>query len=92
LPATISQYHGFTALGLAACFVYLLTPSVVAASLLALGEYHGWRLAGMEGACAKCGYNLTGNVSGRCPECGTVVPASACASSPGTVPATTQEH
>ena len=22
------------------------------------------------GLCLKCGYNLTGNVSGRCPECG----------------------
>ncbi len=27
------------------------------------------------GQCRKCGYNLTGNVSGRCPECGAVVPA-----------------
>ncbi|GMU83045.1 MAG: hypothetical protein AMXMBFR47_29160 [Planctomycetota bacterium] len=24
------------------------------------------------GCCANCGYNLTGNVSGRCPECGAV--------------------
>jgi len=23
-----------------------------------------------ESECPKCGYNLTGNVSGRCPECG----------------------
>lgn len=23
------------------------------------------------GCCQHCGYNLTGNVSGRCPECGT---------------------
>lgn len=23
--------------------------------------------------CPQCGYNLTGNVSGRCPECGTPV-------------------
>ncbi|MFQ5429465.1 MAG: hypothetical protein ACE5E1_04060 [Phycisphaerae bacterium] len=23
-----------------------------------------------EGKCRQCGYNLTGNVSGRCPECG----------------------
>jgi len=23
------------------------------------------------GLCGRCGYNLTGNVSGRCPECGT---------------------
>ncbi len=25
--------------------------------------------------CSHCGYNLTGNVSGRCPECGTLVEA-----------------
>ena len=25
--------------------------------------------------CAKCEYNLTGNVSGTCPECGTSIPA-----------------
>jgi len=25
------------------------------------------------GHCKVCGYNLTGNVSGRCPECGTVI-------------------
>lgn len=24
--------------------------------------------------CTKCGYNLTGNVSGRCPECGQTIP------------------
>lgn len=24
--------------------------------------------------CRKCGYNLTGNVSGICPECGTTIP------------------
>jgi len=27
------------------------------------------------GLCIKCGYNLTGNVSGRCPECGAGVAA-----------------
>ena len=25
------------------------------------------------GHCQKCGYDLTGNVSGRCPECGTAI-------------------
>lgn len=25
------------------------------------------------GRCIECGYNLTGNVSGRCPECGRVI-------------------
>lgn len=27
------------------------------------------------GHCRSCGYNLTGNTSGRCPECGVTVPA-----------------
>ena len=26
-----------------------------------------------KGLCAKCGYDLSGNVSGRCPECGEAV-------------------
>ena len=26
-----------------------------------------------EGHCQSCGYNLTGNLSGRCPECGNAV-------------------
>ena len=30
-----------------------------------------------EGLCVRCGYDLTGNVSGTCPECGTVVPRGA---------------
>jgi hypothetical protein len=29
--------------------------------------------APLDGCCDRCGYNLTGNVSGRCPECGTAV-------------------
>jgi hypothetical protein len=28
-----------------------------------------------EGRCAKCGYALTGNISGKCPECGTPITA-----------------
>lgn len=27
-----------------------------------------------QGLCVRCGYNLTGNVSGICPECGTTIP------------------
>ncbi len=36
-----------------------------------LSASHRRRPAG--GHCVECGYNLTGNVSGRCPECGTAV-------------------
>ena len=31
----------------------------------------------LSGHCVVCGYNLTGNVSGKCPECGTVIPITA---------------
>jgi hypothetical protein len=34
-------------------------------------------------ACEKCGYNLTGNTSGICPECGTAIPLPDKPSSPG---------
>ncbi len=32
------------------------------------------RLRRREGLCRKCGYNLTGNVSGICPECAWIIP------------------
>jgi hypothetical protein len=32
------------------------------------------RRVAVRGYCRCCGYNLTGNVSGRCPECGTPCP------------------
>jgi hypothetical protein len=45
----------------------LLTPLAVATGLL------WWidRRRIPSGHCRRCGYNLTGNISGRCPECGT---------------------
>ena len=33
-----------------------------------------WRRP-LAGHCRNCGYNLTGNVSGRCPECGLTIPS-----------------
>jgi len=32
------------------------------------------------GCCAQCGYSLTGNTSGKCPECGATTPARAASS------------
>lgn len=51
-------------------FVMLLT-----AALPALWVRHRLKHGRKLGFCARCGYNLTGNVSGVCPECGTAIAA-----------------
>ena len=40
-------------------------PGLIVAVLIA-----GWRRHPGPNCCRACGYDLTGNVSGRCPECG----------------------
>ena len=49
-------------------FILLLYPVVV----VWRGSVRRFRRC-REGVCRGCGYNLTGNVSGRCPECGAPV-------------------
>ena len=45
--------------------IYLLIPPILLGTvLLFIGD------RGHSSGCRKCGYNLTGNVSGVCPECG----------------------
>lgn len=39
---------------------------------VARGSFRRWR-SRSQGRCSKCRYDLTGNVSGVCPECGTAV-------------------
>ncbi len=41
-------------------------------ALLPLSTFFWWtdRRRSLAGSCQQCGYNLTGNTSGRCPECG----------------------
>jgi hypothetical protein len=53
----------------AAAAVLLICPSIWSARFLRQRS----RLA--ENQCRACGYNLTGNTSGTCPECGTPVPS-----------------
>lgn len=48
----------------------LWVPTLVASLPAILVAAHARRLR-RRGACAKCCYDLTGNVTGRCPECGT---------------------
>ena len=42
-------------------------------ALLPLWALRSIRLRGLKNHCRSCGYNLTGNTSGICPECGTAV-------------------
>jgi hypothetical protein len=42
--------------------------------LARLTSWYGRRGMGQQGRCAACSYDLTGNVSGICPECGTALP------------------
>ena len=53
--------------------VPLAYPAALAAAAAAWSRLTRARLARRTrlGACRKCGYDLTGNVSGVCPECGT---------------------
>lgn len=52
-----------------------LLPLWIPLLLLAIPTVYWWRRGSLmpPGHCRKCGYNLSGNVSGRCPECGAVV-------------------
>ncbi len=51
------------------CAIVLTAPGV-----LWLRSWRRRRLLRLRGHCRSCGYNLTGNVSGICPECGTAIP------------------
>ncbi len=50
-------------------------PAAAMLPFLLIPPVRSWRRRRTRpGTCSKCGYDLTGNVSGRCPECGEVVP------------------
>ena len=53
----------------------LWIPSVIGAA--ATGYFHREARPKLPGHCPKCDYDLTGNVSGVCPECGTEIRRSA---------------
>ena len=63
--------RGFTSLGTPRYFVPMWIPFLA----LAIPTYILWRRDRRkpEGCCQQCGYDLTGNESGVCPECGTKI-------------------
>ena len=67
--------HYFASLGgwsLRVPLLYLFTLFALLPCLWAIRLYRKWSVR--EGHCPHCNYNLTGNTSGVCPECGTRVP------------------
>jgi len=54
------------------CIPLLAISCVLAVYPIANAPLRRWRRR-RKGLCVKCGYNLTGNLSGVCPECGTKV-------------------
>ena len=53
--------------------VVLLVPAGVSIVFVSIGEFVASRRADerrRQGFCVRCGYSLTGNLSGVCPECG----------------------
>jgi len=57
------------------------TAVAIATTARALVQFLRWRRP-PPGLCQHCGYALTGNVSGRCPECGTSIRPSAARETP----------
>ncbi len=64
--ASFSWSWGLSLLGAAMSLAYGV---MLSAFLAAQGVV--WRLPVTPGVCTACGYDLTGNTSGTCPECGT---------------------
>jgi hypothetical protein len=80
-PVTFhSSNHGFQRLSTVMIPDWLPIP-VLAAYPIA---YFAWRIHRRRrpGHCLHCDYDLTGNESGACPECGEPVPNDACSASP----------
>ncbi|HKQ47230.1 MAG TPA: hypothetical protein VJZ71_04070 [Phycisphaerae bacterium] len=53
--------------------IIMIGSPCVAIALMVVEGRRNKRESMPPGHCHSCGYNLTGNVSGRCPECGTPV-------------------
>ena len=58
---------------LADLVLYALAAVLATACILDYRRHLRLREHARKGLCPRCGYSLTGNVSGVCPECGTRV-------------------
>ena len=63
ISVTVVGFVFLIAIGLYLFFIFIVDGN----------EFRKWRLVKL-GQCRVCRYNLTGNASGICPECGTAIP------------------
>ncbi len=77
LPEDSSILSGFSTSGILGLICAPIAVCVLPTLLLWLVDYGLSRSSHdsmQPGHCQRCGYDLTGNVSGICPECGTPIP------------------
>jgi len=81
MPATFWARHNFDALNWN--YTWMIARGVevphwlvviLTAVLPAVFVWRSWRRPSGQARCSTCDYNLTGNTSGVCPECGTPIP------------------
>ena len=74
IPALVAQWHRVLDVQVASVrYWQILVAALVLPGLWLVGTWRGVRRRGA-GQCPGCGYDLTGNQSGLCPECGRPVP------------------
>jgi hypothetical protein len=73
LPYAMSYYVMSGQLAIGICFWFPITVFSIAPLIWFARRLFRRRMQSQK-LCAKCSYNLTGNLSGVCPECGTPVP------------------
>ncbi|HEY3789955.1 MAG TPA: hypothetical protein VGL71_13940 [Urbifossiella sp.] len=56
-----------------ACILAAISPVVAAIAGWLWGIWHGGPSSAQSGLCEGCDYDLTGNLSGTCPECGMAI-------------------
>ncbi len=73
-PVVLPEIHEFFAGRAVGLPLWPSIPIAIVAIMQIISRSPLWKRRTRSGFC-KCGYDLTGNVSGRCPECGTPVDA-----------------
>jgi hypothetical protein len=79
LPAAFASYYLFRAPIVLLVVLFAAMPALLV--VRAIAKRHRCARRRRRGLCLSCGYDLRGNISGRCPECGAIAKAAAAATS-----------